>query len=192
MKLVPRLGAAVAACVLLAGCGDDSAAEPGTEPTSSGSPSSADSSPGASESASEPSVAPATGRLVRLPAASVRAPEGWTLTRLEVVQGWEARDPEAFGSVFLYQPRAPVTTLDGLIEGALNDYQGKPKVSFDAELGGEPAFRAVGKDAIGHLVTYGAVRGDTGMELAFGIDEYVPAKERKRIEESVVASFEWR
>lgn len=194
MDQVRRLGAAAAvAALVLGGCGDGGEPEPGPSPSSADSPSAGDTSPSESDSTATPSVPPATGDIMRLPGVSVRAPEKWEINSSEFSMSLEAREPEAFGSVFLSQVRGPVTTLEGLIEtGAFTDFQGRPKVSFDAELGGEPAFRAVGQDALGPFVRYGAVHGEVGILLSFGIDDYIPTKQRQRIEDSVVATFEWR
>lgn len=194
-----RLGAAAAVlAVLVSACGGEPEPPPEATSTATGTPSTG--SPSPEVPADEPSAAPATGRLMKLPGATARAPRGWEVEEQDFVQAWGANDAEGYWSIFLAQNRGNVTSLEHLIDtGVLDDrFKGEPEVSYDVELGGQPAFRASGRDALGFVVTYGAVHdGPTtmdsiGVTLTFGPDESVPARERRRIEEAVVASFEWR
>lgn len=194
---VQRLGAALAALSLwLCGCGAEE--QPQQAPGAAPSEGSSDTASSSSAPA-DPSVPAANGRPMRLPGAAARAPEGWTVESMEVADGWIAHDPEAYWGIYFSQVKGNVTSLEELIDvGVLSSFRGKPTVSYDAELGGQPALRARGKDSLGRYVLYGAVLDgpaaldSIGVTLAFGPDESITAKEQRRIEESVLASFEWR
>lgn len=106
-----------------------------------------------------------------------------------------AHHPESFGSVLLddFGPAAARSHREFLRTIGRDDFSRPPEVGFDAELGGVPAFRAVGEGGLGPTVLYGAVKDGHGATLmVWFIDGRVAPRERREIEESVVASFEWR
>lgn len=197
MDRTTRLGVAVAAALVLAltGCGGGSA--PGADPSSSGT--SASSEAPSEDVSTSPSVPPATGEVMELPDATMNAPQGWSIEKQDLGHLWEARSPDAMMSIYFSQVDGSVVSLDHLLEvGALNAFDGKPRLSFDAELGGQPAFRAVGTDLVSTRVAYGGVNdgpatGDSvGVVVEFSPFESVPKREWQRVLDSALASFRWR
>lgn len=185
--------ASVAALAVLTGCGAEPAASPDPPASSSATQSEGESSPEEGDSSSAPAVEPASGKPMVLVNIRARAPEGWAVTD-EGLGLLTAREPDAFGQLFLsdFGTVGSTTPREFLRTIGVDEFRGKPEVSFDAELGGVPAYRAVGRGSLGPLVVYGAVRDGVGSRVTFSFLASWPAKQQRRIEESVVASFEWR
>lgn len=198
MDRTTRLGAAVVTALLLSvtACGGDDRPEADPAAPSSSGPTSM--APSESGSAS-PSVPPATGRVMELPGATMRVPEGWSIEKQPMGELWAAQSPDATMALYFSQVQGSVVSLDHLLEvGALSAFEGKPRLGYDAELGGEPAFRAVGRGAVGDYVAYGgvfdgpAVDDSAGVIVEFSPFESVPKREWQPVLDSVLASFQWR
>ena len=186
-----RLGTAAVllGVLLVGGCSDDEPVEPDPSPNAgetSGSPSGS-----GSPEPTGTAVEPATGETVVADSAHIRAPEGWRvdeedlgLVRIfNITRGPNRIDLADFGAVSSTNPRE-------LARDGLTNFEGRPQVSYDAELGGEEAYLAVGTDGTGPYVEYGAVRGGQGVVLAFSF-ERTPAAERAEIVDSVLTTFTW-
>lgn len=183
----------VLALALLNGCGGEPAATPAPADSSSPTPSEGEASPEETDSASGPAVEPASGKPMVLDNIRARAPQGWSVAD-EGLGLLTAQEPDAFGQLFLsdFGTVGATTPQEFLQTIGMDEFRGKPQVSFDAELGGAPAYRAVGRGSLGRLVVYGAVRDGVGSRVTFSFLASWPANQQRRIEESVVASFEWR
>lgn len=179
------------ALALLAGCGGEPVATPAPADSSSSTPSESESSPEDGDASSAPTVEPASGEAMVTDTAFVRAPRRWRIEEF----GFgilDALEPRGEGVITLVDlGTIAVRTPRQLARSGLRNFEGKPDVDFDAELGGAPAYRATGRDLSGFLVEYGAVRGGKGVILAFSFDGSRPMRERQPLIDSVLASFVW-
>lgn len=66
-----------------------------------------------------------------------------------------------------------------------------PRCPTDAELGGEPAYEAVGRDSSGPYVEHGAIRGGNAVVVSFAFRAGAPEDEQDALIASVLASFSW-
>jgi hypothetical protein len=201
MNRMQRLGALLAALLLLAvgGCADDEPADPGGAASPADETSETPTNDGSAQPSATPgsTATPASGEPIAGDTAVVRAPKGWQVEESglgELVKAWTATEPQAFGTV-RFDDLGPVdaTTPQQLAEDGLTAFprRPRPRLSFDVELDGEPAYHAVGKDDLTEVHEYGAVRGGSGVTLVFELNTYLSAKQRQRIVESVLASFRW-
>lgn len=192
MKRLQALGAVATtlAALTLTGCGDD---EPATDP-----PPTAPSTPGGESSPTEPStsaatVEPAAGELLQSgDTAFARAPEGWKVKDFEfgfgIVQASQRLSTiiyTDFGAVSVTTPREMVKVeMQGNVDP-------DAEVSYDVELGGEPAYLLTERAGRGTELTYGAVRGGNAASVGFLLDPELPEAEQQEIIDSVLASFTW-
>lgn len=185
MNRARYLGALAAVlALLLAGCSDDEPTEPG--PSSSPTEASQSSSP---TEPTEPTVEPATGEAMAGDSASARAPEGFRVSEfgfgiLNAAKGDTTVTFADLGAV-------SVTTPKQLAGNGLTNFKGRPTVTYGADLGGAPAYLAVGSDGSGPYVEYGAVRGGNAVVVAFAFPGHMPEDEQDALIASVLASFSW-
>ncbi len=182
------LGAlAVVLAVLLAACFDDETTEPGATPSST----ETTPSPGETDPTepTEPTVEPATGRAMAGDSAFARAPEGFRVSEfgfgiLNAEKGRTRLTFADFGAVAVTTPRQLART-------GLTNFKGRPTVTYDADVGGAPAYLAVGTNGSGPYVEYGAVHGGNAVLLAFAFPGRMAKDEQDALIASVLASFSW-
>lgn len=179
------------ALALLAGCGGEPPATPAPADSWSPTPSQSESSPEDGDASSAPTVEPASGEAMVTDTAFVRAPQRWRIEEFGfgILDALELRGEGVItlvdlGTVSSRSPRE-------LARKGLRNFEGKPDLDYEAELGGAPAYRATGRDLSGFLVEYGAVRGGRGVILAFSFDGSRPIRKRQPLIDSVLASFVW-
>lgn len=179
------------ALALLAGCGGEPPATPAPADSWSPTPSQSESSPEDGDASSAPTVEPASGEAMVTDTAFVRAPQRWRIEEFGfgILDALELRGEGVItlvdlGTVSSRSPRE-------LARKGLRNFEGKPDLDYEAELGGAPAYRATGHDLSGFLVEYGAVRGGKGVLLAFSFDGSRPIRKRQPLIDSVLASFVW-
>jgi hypothetical protein len=87
----------------------------------------------------------------------------------------------------------PVRVVTQRAEGLLGmkAFQGGHEMSLDASLGGVPAYRLAGTEALGRQVAYGTVHRDQMLMLAFHFRD-IPRRDQEALEQSVLATFEYR
>lgn len=179
------------ALALLAGCGGEPPATPAPADSWSPTPSQSESSPEDGDASSAPTVEPASGEAMVTDTAFVRAPQRWRIEEFGfgILDALELRGEGVItlvdlGTVSSRSPRE-------LARKGLRNFEGKPDLDYEAELGGARAYRATGRDLSGFLVEYGAVRGGRGVILAFSFDGSRPIRKRQPLIDSVLASFVW-
>lgn len=172
----------------LVGCGngDD---PPASDPTST----SAASPSGSPASSVDDTVEPATGKLVETDAFTVRLPEGFRLGASIglAVSGYKAgaRGFLAVHSIKLYEHNS----LDLLAResAAGTTWDRKPRRLEDTAIDGVAAFHLRGRLAEGiPKDEYGATHDGMWGGLVFAVA--VPAHERDRLVESMLASWQWK
>ena len=188
MNRLQRLGAlaGLLGVLALAGCSDDDPVEPDPAPPAGSTDPSP--SPTATESA-EPAVEPAAGPEMAGDNASVRAPEGYRVSEF----GFGILNADQGGTTLTFADlgAVAVTTPRQLAGNGLENFRGRPAVSYDAELGGEAAYVAVGRDSSGPYVEYGAIRGGNAVLVSFAFPARAPKHEQDALVASVLASFSW-
>ncbi|GAA4375484.1 hypothetical protein GCM10023146_29710 [Nocardioides caricicola] len=204
--VVPKTAASAAAlaAVLLLGaaCGnDDASADPSPDPTTSSatsSPSPTDEATG--EPTGEPSstVAPATGPVLDLPLASVRAPKGWFLTPRIVPQQVDAGTREyTFSSITLAQIKSYDLSMsaDGLADNWLESsfYPRQPKKLPLTELDGTEAYHLAGQVQKNlYLEEFGAQTDGKVVALTFLFSPAASPEERQDVIDATLATFTWK
>jgi hypothetical protein len=192
MGRLRALGAVATTLVVLtlAGCGDDDA--PVTDPSPSSTPSGGESSP-TGPATSEDTAEPADGELLQSgDTAYARVPDGWKVEDFEFGFGIQQAGKGLstitwadFGAVAATTPRDLVKV----------EMQGNvapdAEVSYDVELGGEPAYLLTERSGGRTELTYGAVRGGNAASVGFSLDPELPEAEQQEIIDSVLASFTW-
>lgn len=155
-RTLPRVGAALALAVLLgltAGCRDSS--DPVGDPSTSGSPDPTEPTT-ASTTSSDPTLtdsgqAAATGPLLEVEAASVRAPQGYRRTPQSLPLARTAYDPATGDQVIVsFVPFDPAT-LDALVESTqrFGTWKGTPRRLPDVSIAGQEWYHLVGA-GLGH------------------------------------------
>ena len=185
MNRLQRLGAltGLVGVLSLSGCSGDDPAEPATTPTAS------ESSSASPTETEEPSAEPASGAEMVGDDAFMRAPEGYRVS--EFGFGIVNADKAGTTMTFADLGAVAVTSPRQLADNGLENFRGRPEVSYDAELDGEPAYVAVGRDSSGPYVEYGAVRGGTAVLVSFAFRAGTPEDEQDALIASVLASFGW-
>jgi hypothetical protein len=199
----PRVTAAavVAGLVLtLAGCADD---DPEPDSGKSASPSVSASGPSATASSASPSeaatptVPAATGPLLKMPNATINAPNGWTKSSHIADFITEANPPRGHTSLGLasLQYVGPTAPLDVLAKSAIKTYSEDRRLKRlpDVEIAGVPFYHVGGKPSSYNYIDHFGVRYqgyDT--DVHFDFDKTVSAAEREKIIAESLASFTWR
>ncbi|QZY28556.1 hypothetical protein [Nocardioides coralli] len=193
MKRARRLGALAAALMVLTSCGGgEEVSGPAEPPSRTG----ADASP-TDEPTDDPTptVEAAAGEVMTTESAYARAPEGWRTERQldGVLDSWVANKRGTLHQIYLSDLGAVGSEdLEQLVRtDGLTGFEGRPRVSYDADLGGEAAFRAAGDGVVGPREEYGAIRGGVGVKLTFEFDESFSAGQRRAVVDAVLASFRW-
>ncbi|GAA1789249.1 hypothetical protein GCM10009795_038750 [Nocardioides hankookensis] len=194
----PRAVVAIAVLGLtlaLAGCNDD---DPGTkaDPTTSPSASSSGDSTSASPSDdASPSVAPATGPQLKMPNATMNAPEGYKRTKKIVDFSVDASSPDFTSSVTLMalEYAGPTLPLDLMYDAVKDSYEKKGyKRLPDQEIDGVTFYHISGKRDRYAVEDVFAVR-DNGYEttIRYALDPKIPAAEREQLIAEGLASFKF-
>lgn len=183
--------------LLLAGCGDDGAApeDPGPSPApGSASTGSADAGPTGPTGASVP---PADGVRLELPAISVHAVAGWEVDAMQTDSSVSATSTDQLGnSVSLSQVPDPADGRLGLrraaelsIDAAL--WLQRPRILEPVELDGVEVYHVSGRVSTAQLVEeFGATVDGQGVSVQILLHDQVPAKERREIVRSILATVE--
>ncbi len=192
MRRLHTLGALVTTLALLtlSGCGDDD--EPGADPPTASASPGGESSP-TDPATSEPTVEPATGELLQSgDTAFARAPEGWKVKDFEFGFGIVQAGFRLSTITFADFGAVAVTTPREMVEAEMQgNVDPDAEVTYDVELGGEPAYLITERAGRGTELTYGAVRGGNAASVGFVLDPELPEAEQQEIIDSVLASFTW-
>lgn len=185
---------AASALVLVGGCSGGSDADPTPEPTSE-SPAASESPSGDGDETTSAASGPgaATGRLLQVESAELHAPRGWGNGSINDPTFRTALSGDGLSTLTL----AWLGTMDQSLKqlsgpAAELDYDRGPQVSLEEELDGEPAYLVSGKRGLDFVEEYGGLHDGQAVRLTFTFTETVPARERTRTVESVLASFRWR
>ncbi len=183
--------------VALAACGgDETAASPPTNQSSTSTPVDAEQSPSepADPTETTPTVAPATGKVIKVRGLSVRVPEGWTPNiRLTIQQG--AFPTDRIGTimrVFRF-PNSDLFTIDELADEEVGSFGPRGKRVDDLFMDGQKIYHLVGNPHRGsHTERFGTIiaNGDqVFVEFEFGNGE--TRTERDEIIQSVLATAQF-
>lgn len=190
MNRLARLGAlaGLLGVLTLSGCtGDEAPPEPapGSESASEGA-----SSP--TESPTESDSAALDGPTVEGELASFQVPEGYRVEELGLGI-WNADQGSTRISLIEVPDVGDQFTLRQLLDSNRNAFRGQPQVSYDAELGGQPAFVAEGVGKSGEpVLRYGALISGNAATLAFSFEKGMSPADQDALVESVVATWTWR
>jgi hypothetical protein len=187
-----RLGAlaGLLGVLALAGCSDDDPVEPDPAPSADGTDASSSPTDTATTTESaEPVVEPASGPEMAGDNAAMRAPEGYQVSEF----GFGIFNAEQRGTTLTLADlgQVAISTPRQLAGNGLENFRGRPEVSYDAELGGEPAYEAVGRDSSGPYVEYGSIRGGNAVLVSFAFPAGASEDEQDALIASVLASFSW-
>ncbi len=185
--------------VLAIGAACDGSEDPGPDPSPSatGTPGSGSPTP-SDEPSAEPSAEAATGPLLKMPEAQVRAPEGWVKADGMVPTISRATPPEGISAIRLGSIDAfgATPSLDELAQNTImaSLAETKPKKQPNVEIDGKEVYHLSGPtDERNYLDQYGVVYKDRIVTLEIDLDtKYVSEAERAEIVESVLASFTWK
>jgi hypothetical protein len=188
--------AAAASLVLaLAGCnGDDPKAEPDPTPSSSSTASPSTTAEASPTGDASPTVAPATGPLLKMPNATINAPQGYKPRPGLVSTNTEANPPEGVGAVRLsaLPTVGPELPLDVQAKNAVGVGDGKLKRLPDVEIAGVTFYHLAGSlRSYSNIDVYGVDHDgyQTGIQFEFMKD--VPDAERQQTIAEGLASFVW-
>jgi hypothetical protein len=189
-------GLALAAVLVLGGCGSDEP-DTGPDPTPSTSGASDPTESPGSTSAS-PSVSAATGLPVKIRTVSLTGPEGWVRLADEFANlGRGVRSAEGGSLVGLYSVPSlnPDATLDEMVATVkeLESFQGKPQVHEPVTVNGVECFHVSGDYKDGqHEEEFGTIHDRDEISITFSFAADFPEAERQDIIDSVLASVVWR
>lgn len=199
LKTAATAAALTAVLLLGTACGnDDASADPSPGPSSS---TTVESPTPTDEATDEPTstVAPATGPLMDIPLASVRAPEGWKILP-KIVPGQvdvgNAKD-YSFSTIGLSQ----IVSYDrSLTADQLADqwfdasfYPLDPKKQPLTEIDGVEFFHLAGKvQKRLYLEEFGTQADGKLVTLGFSFSPEVTPEERQEVIDSVLATFQWK
>jgi len=190
---------AVATAVLgltlaLVGCNDDDPqADPTKDPTTSTSPSeSATTDP--SESSS-PTVPAATGPLLKMPNATINAPQGYKKLPGLVDFTTEANPGDGtYGAVRLsaLEYEGPTLPLEEQAKAVQAVQPKEMKRQPNVEIAGVEFWHFAGKTGFSHVDKYGVRYDFYDTTVEFEFVDGVPASEREQVIAEGLASFTWR
>lgn len=196
--MVRNLGPAMVLALVLglaSACSDD---EPSTDPGPSQSPASSEASteptmPSSSDTGTpSPSVEPAAGATVRLDRLSMRAPEGWDVTK----EGdpYSAQVGQAGSSIYIQEfPDfgGGVLSLDQIARTRVRNgpYLREPKILAPVSIVGLDWYHLAGRtNEVTYTEDFGTVVDGLALLVAMSFDSDLPAAERRVIVEQVLAS----
>ena len=195
---MPRtaIAAALIGTITVLGACSSDRDDPGTDPTGPGSTSAISPSDSPSRESTEPSVDPATGLLLRMPHASVHAPEGWGEGESFVDSLVSAQDDDTISAVTLgeteaYGPLGLDKLADAAIEGG--QFVQDPKKLPTTDLDGVEVYHLAGKiDRFQYREELGAIVDDNIVTLIVQLGPGISASEHTEIVDSVTASVAWK
>ncbi|MCD4524655.1 hypothetical protein [Nocardioides sp. cx-173] len=178
--------------MLAAGCSDDEpSAAPDPSPTVSGSESGAVSP---SPTPPSPSVEPAAGPELRVKRFSVRAPEGWEISPEGDPYTAQAFATGGIDTLFIgeYPDLAQGTmSVEDSARARMRSavYRQQPKLQPYVTVGGDKWYHIAGQiDAASYLLDYGTVKDGLSLSVVLTFTLDVPAEERERIAQAVLAT----
>lgn len=175
----------------LVGCGGESEPESAPEVSASASESPSSASPTEAESAS-PTVAPATGKVIKVEGLKVRTPQGWN-TNIPLALQQAAFPKGLIGTIMrvYHFPNSGLFTIDELAESEVAEYGSKGRRLEDLELDGQPVYHLAGNPDPGvYAERFGTIVDDARVFLEFQFANDEDRSTRDEIIQSVLATVQ--
>lgn len=190
----PRAATGAAGLVLvLAGCGSGPEGGDGPADTeASQSPTAPGSSSPTGEPEPTPTVAPATGRVLKVKGMRVHAPEGWETT-LRAAVGHGSFPPGQLGTTagVTRFPNSGLFTIEEIADEEVADMGRGGKRLDDLEIDGTQVYHLVGTDERGvEVERFGTIAADQRVALEFTFANGESRAEKDEIIESMLATMQ--
>jgi hypothetical protein len=185
-----RAVALVFGTVLLAACGSNAA----SEPSGSASPPATDAptEPTVETQSPTPTVAPATGKAIKVEGLMVRTPQGWN-TNIPLALQQAAFPKGVIGTIMrvYHFPNSGLFTIDELADAEVAEYGANGRRLEDLELDGEQVYHLVGNPDRGvYAERFGTIIDDARVFLEFQFANDEDRSTRDEIIQSVLATVQ--